>query len=129
MTAATKWNVARATDRASMARAIENLARDGWTIERDSTMTRERAIWLHLQGPRGLGLTIDLDGGQGQQREGVYILAWNIRGSEAKLNPEVMHGCNPYHFRKLTEVVYSFDQLLERVAQRMAQACNGSGFQ
>lgn len=122
-------NVSRRQDRLVMAGDIRAIVKAPWTIE-DEELEGTRELWVKLKGPRGLQITIDLDGDSKQQREGVFVLAWHIAAdSDARLNPSMMVGCNPYHFRKLTEVAYSFEALLRRLQVVMTLAANGSAFQ
>lgn len=125
-------NVSRAKDRSTMLEAIAGCLCAGWTIVIDELMTRDRKVWIHLHGPRGLSLTIVLDGDSNLQREGCFVLSWHFRGPDygagTKLNPTVWASVNQCHFHKATDIAYGFDSLLSVVRRRMSQANDGTAF-
>lgn len=128
-------SVTRADDREQMAQRIEAIVRlSSATVERDELMTRGRELWLHIHAPRGLGVTIDLDGDSQQQREGVFVLSWHMgmRG-ESRLSDAfglaVGGTVNPHHRQKATGVTYSFDATCEVIAKALALADSAEAFE
>lgn len=130
-------SVARAKDRETMAGIIEAVVRNcGCAIDRDELMTRDREIWLRIVGPRGLAVTVDLDGGSRQQREGVFVLAWGIfEGPDRSARLTDAFGCaaggsvNPHHRAKCTAVSYSFTAMVANIIAALTCANHGTAFE
>jgi hypothetical protein len=128
-------SVARAKDRETMAARLEAIAvKTGAEIVRDVIMTHGRAIWLHVSTPRGLDVTIDLDGDSGQMREGTFVLAWHM-GLRSDDRLTDAFGCvaggsiNPFHRRKCTTVNYGFEAMCAAVEKALMMAMNGEAFE
>ena len=120
----------RAKDREVMARLIEEVAAPfapTWECSREEEIPRE--ICVRLKGPRGLSLTIDLDGDSMLSREGTFVLSWYGVQDPYKLALSFTPDVNPYHFHKATDVCYSFDVLLRVLKRRLQSAADGSAFQ
>lgn len=124
-----KLNVSRRQDRLVMAGDIRALVKGPhWTYE-DEELPDTRELWVKLKGPRGLSITIDLDGDQRQQRQGCFVLSWHGVREPHKLAPGFAPSVNPFHWHKATDVCDSFQELLQVLRIRMAAAVDGSAFQ
>lgn len=121
-------NVSRKQDREAMAAVLESLdiGRPDWTATREDFPGRE--TWVHFAGPRGLALTIDLDGDSRQQRQGTFVLSWVMRGGQAKL-ARSFGDVNPFHFHKATDICEGWLHMLATIQKRMDAASDGSAFQ
>lgn len=124
-----KLNVSRAADREQMAMAILELMKleTGWTAAVELMGNRE--VWVSLKGPRGLSLTIDLDGDSRQQRQGTFVLSWHGVRKPHKLARSFAPSVNEYHWHKATDICEGFDDVLATLQTRMASAVDGSAFQ
>lgn len=124
--------VTRADDRAAMAGALMAVCPKGWTATLDEMMTKGRVVWIDFVGPRGLCITIDLDGDNVQDKRGEFVLSWAFNGDDpnAKLNPArwLAGSVNPHHMRKATDLANGFPDLLRLLRLRMDQAVDGSAF-
>lgn len=116
-------------DREAMAVILESIAngRADWTATREEFPGRE--TWVHFVGPRGLALTIDLDGGSRQQRQGTFVLSWVMRGGQAKLASGFAPSVNSCHWHKATDICEGWLHMLATIQRRMDAASNGSAFQ
>lgn len=111
-------------DRVKMAAIIKGVCSElGATVE---TTTIAREIMLHIEGPRGLNVSIDFDGDSCQPD--VFVNGWNIRRSDARLSSAFPGDVNPYHFSKSTTICYGFDDLCAHVRQVLEMANGGSCF-
>lgn len=120
-------SVSRLNDRRTMAGDIRALVRAPWTYTDEEMGPRE--IWVTLKGPRGLSLTIDLDGDSRQQRQGTFVLSWHGVQAPYKLARSFAPSVNECHWHKATDVCEGFDELLRTIRTRMAAAVDGSAFQ
>lgn len=142
-----KLNVSRRQDRLVMAGDIRAIVSRGWTIT-DEEKEGTRELWIELKGPRGLSLTIDLDGDSRQQRQGTFVLSWHIDGlwervgddwrtaemrpgpnADVSLSRSFAPSVNQFHWHKATDVCEGFDDLLRTLKVRMASAVDGTAFQ
>lgn len=130
-----KLSAARAKDREVMATQLEHVVKQhNATVERDELMTREREIWLHIQAPRGLAVTITLDGDSKQDREGVFCMPWHIdtrhdtRLSEA-FGYAMGSRVNQFHRAKCTVFGYGFDELCALLDHALTMADDGRAFE
>jgi hypothetical protein len=98
-----------------------------WECSRDEEIPRE--IWVKLEGPRRLRLTIHLDGDSRLAREGCFVLSWYGVEAPHKLALSFSPSVNNYHYHKATDVCYSFDVLLHVLKRRMQSAVDGTAFQ
>lgn len=132
---ARKLSVTRVADRAQMAQQLVAIVRPGWTAEIDMMFEAQRETWVRFHGPRGLSVTVVLDGATRKGYRDAHVLSWHfdLRSSEidlaAQLNGATFHSVNTCHYRKATDVVYSFDELLATLKNRMDAANDGSAFQ
>lgn len=128
-------NVATRTGRLAMAQAVLALAVPGWTA---SLVDRERKPDAHkildkrrvdvtFKGPRGLTLTVSLDGGSKQQRDDCFVLSWHSVQSPHKLDAGFAGSVNRFHWHKATDVV-TFSQMLDTLPKRFADAVSGAAF-
>lgn len=129
-------SVSRAKDREAMALRLEHIVKQTRSdVSRDTEFASAREIKLRISAPRGLAVTIDLDGESRQQREGVFVLAWGIfEGADrsARLSDEFGRAANgpvnAHHRTKCTAVNYSFEALCDNVERALAFADDGRAF-
>lgn len=131
-----------------MAGDIRALIKSPWTVEDGESPDGGRSLWLKLKGPRGLSLTIDLDGASRQQRQGTFVLSWHIEGiwaregadwqtarmvpgpnADVRLARSFAPMVNECHWHKATDVCEGFDDVLRVLRVRMASAVDGTAFQ
>lgn len=132
-------SVAKAADRATMAQtvfeilnavnenAIVRILPDG------SDCQGPRETRVYFESERGIAVNIDFDGDDGQNREGVWVLAWHmILNTDARMSDAfglaaggATGQVNPYHFRKCTTVADSFERLCDQL--RRVVACIDAG--
>ena len=116
----------RKADRAEMASRLEDLI-----IHCGAKVTREemgpREIWLNVEAPRGLRLTLDLDGDSVQPD--VHVLSWHMAlDSDACLSDRFYGSLNNYHFRKATTIAHGFDELCNAIETCLCDAADGTAF-
>src|SRR5690625_4291918 len=118
-------SVRRKKDREEMASEIIRLATElGVACEREDIGSRE--IVLHLTGPRGLRVTVDLDGTSSQPN--LHVVAWCIDFRSNAHFADSFGDVNPVHRRKATAVVYSFVGLLAELRRGFTLAKTGDAF-
>lgn len=117
----------RAKDRAMMAeRLAAAVQAAGYSA--DVAAMGPREIWVSIETPEGLRLTVDFDGASLQPD--VHVLSWNSRTDATfKLAPGFAPSVNPYHWHKATDICEGFDDLLATVARRLRSVADGSAFQ
>lgn len=129
-------SVSRTKDREAMALRLERIVKQTRaTICRDTEFASAREIKLRISAPRGLAVTIDLDGDSRQQREGVFVMAWGIfegQDRSARLSDEFGRAAggpvNASHRSKCTAVSYSFESLCMNVEHALSLADDESAF-
>src|SRR6266567_3385262 len=103
-------NVSRKSDRAEMARRLEEAAKahgvpyireDGWNEE-------PRTIAVSFTLPHGLRLSVHLEGDSAQQREGTHVLSWHGVEAGWRLRPDCFEDVNSFHGHKATDICYDF---------------------
>lgn len=120
----------RKADRAAMAAIItEQATTAGAVVERlEPAPLSPRGVWLHIQAPGGLRVTVDLDGDSCQPD--VHVLAWNLSlDSGRKMSPAFWYAVNRFHFGKCTEVREGFEPMLARVVEGVRAAVDGRAYQ
>jgi hypothetical protein len=121
----------RLADRIKMAKILEELiVRCGATSTREDFegAVKPHPIWLKVEAPGGLIVTVELDGTMPEPD--MHLLAWNIAyGSKAKLNNSTFGGdVNPCHFQKATYIAYGFEELCEQLEKGLLMAKDGSAY-
>jgi hypothetical protein len=118
-------------DRLAMAAALEKLIlAHGATFERlEPAPLSPRAIWLQVRAPRGLCVTVDLDGDSCQPD--VHVLSWHIaQDSDARLSDRLalMGSINTHHWSKATMIAEGFESLCRALEFGLEAARDGSAF-
>lgn len=118
----------RQKDRLKMAYEVTKLAEaHGATVERqDFSGLKPRSIDLLITAARGLSLSLDFDG-QSCQPD-VFVLSWHFRGVTDACLADAFGDLNRHHFRKATDIAHGFDDLMDILARRLAQAESGEAF-
>lgn len=127
----TTLSVTRAMDRQKMAQELQAViavyCATCTRIEGEQAVG-PRAIRLKVEAPRGLRVTVDLDGDSCQPD--VHVLSWHMAPSAtAQLNDATFGGnVNPYHKQKATYVAHGFLDLIAQLRKGLAMAVDGSAF-
>lgn len=120
----------RKADRAKMAAQVAELAAEHGIAARivSGEHQRPRAMFVNLEGPHGLRLTVAFDGASQQSRPDTYVLSWHGVGDGWRLNPAAFPRANMHHGRKATDIVYGFAGLLALLRRRFEAISDGSAF-
>ena len=120
----------RKADRAKMAKVLQSIA-----IELGATATIKPAplsrsgLWVEIEAPRGLCLTVSLKSDSPQPD--THVLGWHMSSDvDTCFGDEFWHvaSLNPYHWRKATSVVDGFDALCDVVRRGLTLASTGQAF-
>jgi hypothetical protein len=122
-------SVARAKDRAAMLDLLVQLAMQHGPYWVCTSRQVGRRIVVTFHGPRGLTMSVNLDGDSPQARRGVFVLSWHGVKEPYRLRQSFAHDVNPYHNHKATDVCGSFDGVLRILPARLQSAIDGSAFQ
>lgn len=118
-------SVRRKKDREYMAAEIAALAAElGVACEREDIGSRE--IFLHLTGPRGLRVTVGLDGTSRQPN--IHVVSWFIDFKSDAHLADCFGGVNPAHRRKATAVAHGYVALLVEIDRGFRLAKTGEAF-
>lgn len=121
-------SVRRAKDRDAMGAYIVSIVQilPGCTAVIEPMPDRE--LWVRISAPRGVGLTIDLDGTTSQPD--THVLSWHSElGATFKFAPTFAPSVNPHHWHKATDICEGFEALCKTLTARLTSICNGSAFQ
>lgn len=122
-------SITRAADRDQLALAIERLAiKLGCSVSVDSgPPQRSRTLLIRIEAPGGACVSISLDGASSCPN--AVVLSWYMAyGSNARFSEGAMRNVNPYHRAKATDVVFSPEQLLQTLTQRLQACQDGSAY-
>lgn len=116
----------RKSDRSYMSKTMTALcAALGLTCEDRSVQARMIGHTIRFNG--GLAVRVEFNGEK--TRPDVHVMCFHVDGSEARLNPSKMIGCNPYHFRKWTVVRIGFIELLDTIFEVAELTNSGEAYQ
>lgn len=119
----------RKADREKMAAEVSALAISlGAKVEiSNPAPLSPRGIWVEIEAPGGLSVTVDFDG-QSCQPD-VHVISWHMRPArnKARLAPCFPGGdVNPFHRQKATYIARGFDELCAHLREVLAMARDGS---
>ena len=124
----------RKADRTAMAKAVAAIAHEKGiaatiTSEGDpSNYLGDRAVFVTLEGPRGLGLTIDFDGNSCQPD--THVLSWYIGTKhDTRFATGFAPSINTIHRHKATDIAEGFEELCALLQCRLDAVANGSAFE
>lgn len=120
----------RKADRQRMAELVIQLARrlGAKADYHDVFKDRPNEVWVVIEAPGGLQLTVDFDGKSWQPN--TYVLSWHMsHTSDKKLCPIYWDRVNNVHYLKATDVAVGFDELANLLATRLAAAKSGAAYQ
>lgn len=119
----------RKADRQKMAEMVIKLARRLGAKADFNEVFKDHPseVWVDIEAPGGLQLTIDFDGKSWQPN--TYVLSWHMAyDSPRRLSPDYWPSLNTVHFLKATDVARGFDELANTLAVRLAAAASGSAY-
>lgn len=133
MNADNKLSVTRKADRDEMARQLIELVNgfEGCSATlADSRDWAPREVAVEVECPRGLLLTILLDGAALRGFEHHHMLSWHINptSSNAKLADYPWQDVNKFHRRKATDFAFGFADLKNVLRHRLQSIVEGSAF-
>lgn len=121
-------SMSRAADRDKLACAVEDLAKDlncSVSVGKGGE-TRPRSLQIRIEAPGGACVTFSLDGGSSCPN--AVVMSWYMAyGCNARFSAR-MNSVNPYHRAKATDVVYSAEQLLQTLTERLKACQDGSAY-
>lgn len=120
----------RKADRAIMAAQVAELAR-GYGLDArvvSGEHLRPRAMFVNLEGPHGLKLTVQFSGDSPHREPDTYVLCWHGLETGWRLDPDRFGSVNPYHGHKATDVARGFGSLIGLLAMRFARIRDGRAF-
>lgn len=130
MTSVRKLTESRKKDRAEMAQLVIEMARNcGAHAELDPDFANHpHELWVRMEAPGGLLLTLDFDGRSPQPD--THVLSWHMHwASPYKLAPAFWTNVNTVHYHKATDVCDGIDDLLETLQHRLLSAVDGRAYQ
>lgn len=88
-------------------------------------------LWVQIRAPRGLGLTITLDG-QSPQPD-VHVLSWFMASNvDTRFSDAFTRGgrvsLNTVHFSKATDIAHGYEDLCLSLRDGLELACSGMAF-
>lgn len=131
MTTAPALTERRKADRAKMAAQVAALAANHGITARivSGEHQRPRAMFVNLEGPHGLRLTVAFDGSSPQREADTYVLSWHGVERGWRLRPYVFGTrVNPFHGHKATDVAFGFPELVALLDRRLAAVADGTAF-
>ena len=120
----------RKADRAKMAAQVAGLAAEHGIAARivSGEHQRPRAMFVNLEGPHGLRLTVAFDGSNPQREADTYVLSWHGVERGWRLDPHRFGRVNPYHGHKATDVAHGFGALLAMLGRRFETIAGGTAY-
>ncbi len=119
----------RKADRERMAADVAALARElGARVEiSNPAPLSPRGIWVEIEAPGGLSVTVDFDG-QSCQPD-VHVVSWHMRPvrNKARLASCFPGGdVNPFHRQKASYIARGFDELAAHLREVLSMALAGT---
>ena len=130
-----EYSEKKTADRINMARALVALQRSVAPMRVMSEIIMDAGhdqdrVEVRISGSRGLAVTVSFRGKSPQERQNTFVLSWHFSGSResegAVIGRNFAADVNTVHFRKATDVVYSFDQLMTTMEARFAAMESGA---
>lgn len=127
------YTVTRKGDREKMAAFFQGQweAAPGFTANRldpAPVWPGERCILLELRGPRGVGVSLHLNGNSSQPD--TYVLSWRVAtDSDARFAWNFAGSRNEVHKRKATDIAEGFHALWTLLSDRMTKLQSGEAFE
>jgi hypothetical protein len=128
--AVTRLTGRRKADRATMAAQVARLAAGHGIAARVTSgeHQRPRAMFVDLEGPHGLRLSVAFNGDSPRSEPDTYVLSWHGVADGWRLSASAFAHVNPYRGHKATDVAHGFTDLYCLLSQRLMAIADGSVF-
>jgi len=120
----------RAKDRPKMAAIVIGICEDfGAKASVCDVLSNKDQIYVRIETKTGLGLTVNFDKFSCHPKPNTSVLSWHFKSkSILRLKSDAFGSVNNYHYRKGTDIAYSFEDLCRLLRKGLSRDKDGTLF-